>query len=155
MEISDEQEVSAVWLIGDPVAHSLSPAMHNAAFAALGLPHRYETREVKAEQLEATIERMRREDVLGEDAPQRLLEVQRDRGERGHPGQDPVPRLVDGDQPLGAVVVVRFRFVLTGHAASVPTVYRSFLRCTKSARKSRKSSPTSSRPMAISTVALR
>src|SRR5439155_20325905 len=32
--------MSQVWLIGDPVAHSLSPAMHNAAFAALGLPHR-------------------------------------------------------------------------------------------------------------------
>ena len=24
-------------IIGDPVAHSLSPAMHNAAFASLGL----------------------------------------------------------------------------------------------------------------------
>ncbi|HKC91589.1 MAG TPA: shikimate dehydrogenase, partial [Candidatus Limnocylindria bacterium] len=57
--------MSAVWLIGDPVAHSLSPAMHNAAFAALGLPHRYEAREVKTDQLAATIERMRREDVLG------------------------------------------------------------------------------------------
>src|SRR5690349_11634912 len=29
-------------LIGDPVEHSLSPAMHHAAYAALGLPHRYE-----------------------------------------------------------------------------------------------------------------
>jgi len=57
--------MSQVWLIGDPVAHSLSPAMHNAAFAALGLPHRYEAREVKAEQLAATLERMRQEDVLG------------------------------------------------------------------------------------------
>src|SRR2546429_1329010 len=57
--------MSQVWLIGDPVAHSLSPAMHNAAFAALGLPHRYEAHEVKAEQLAATLERMRQEDVLG------------------------------------------------------------------------------------------
>src|ERR671934_1634187 len=57
--------VSAVWLIGDPVAHSLSPAMHNAAFAALGLPHRYEAHQVKAEQLDAAVERLRREDVLG------------------------------------------------------------------------------------------
>jgi len=30
-----------VGLIGNPVAHSLSPAMHNAAFAALGLNWRY------------------------------------------------------------------------------------------------------------------
>jgi shikimate dehydrogenase len=29
-------------LIGDPVEHSLSPVMHRAAYAALGLPHRYE-----------------------------------------------------------------------------------------------------------------
>ncbi len=29
-------------LIGHPVAHSLSPALHAAAYAALGLPHRYE-----------------------------------------------------------------------------------------------------------------
>jgi shikimate dehydrogenase len=29
-------------LIGHPVAHSLSPAIHQAAYDALGLPHRYE-----------------------------------------------------------------------------------------------------------------
>jgi shikimate dehydrogenase len=55
-----------VWLIGRPVAHSLSPAMHNAAFAKLGLPHRYDAKETADEQLAATLERVRREeDVLG------------------------------------------------------------------------------------------
>jgi shikimate dehydrogenase len=29
-------------LLGHPVAHSLSPVIHHAAYAALGLPHRYE-----------------------------------------------------------------------------------------------------------------
>src|SRR5436309_704269 len=55
-----------VWLIGRPVTHSLSPAMHNAAFAKLGLPHRYEAREVAEKDLAATLDRMRRDDdVLG------------------------------------------------------------------------------------------
>lgn len=31
----------AFGVLGDPVSHSRSPAMHGAAFAALGLPHRY------------------------------------------------------------------------------------------------------------------
>ncbi|MBC8076423.1 MAG: shikimate dehydrogenase, partial [Chloroflexales bacterium] len=31
-----------VALLGDPVAHSRSPALHNAAFAALGIDARYE-----------------------------------------------------------------------------------------------------------------
>ncbi|HEY8786313.1 MAG TPA: shikimate dehydrogenase [Candidatus Limnocylindria bacterium] len=58
--------MSQVWLIGRPVAHSLSPAMHNAAFAKLGLPHRYEAKETADDQLAATLERMRRaDDVLG------------------------------------------------------------------------------------------
>jgi shikimate dehydrogenase len=34
-------EALAFGVLGDPVAHSRSPAMHEAAFAALGLPHRY------------------------------------------------------------------------------------------------------------------
>jgi shikimate dehydrogenase len=58
--------VGQVWLIGRPVAHSLSPAMQNAAFAKLGLPHRYEAREVAEKDLAATLDRMRRDDdVLG------------------------------------------------------------------------------------------
>lgn len=57
--------VSTVWLVGRPVAHSLSPAMHNAAFAMLGLPHRYETHEVAAAELPATFDRLRREGMLG------------------------------------------------------------------------------------------
>ncbi len=57
--------MSSVYLLGHPVAHSLSPAMHNAAFAALGLPHRYETRDVAADRLGDAVEALRRDDVLG------------------------------------------------------------------------------------------
>jgi shikimate dehydrogenase len=57
--------MSQVWLIGRPVAHSLSPAMHNAAFAKLGLPHRYEAKDIPDDQLAATLDGIRRDDVLG------------------------------------------------------------------------------------------
>jgi shikimate dehydrogenase len=57
--------VASVFLIGDPVAHSLSPAMQNAAFAALGLPHRYELLRVAADELGSAVQRIRRADVLG------------------------------------------------------------------------------------------
>ena len=57
--------MAQVWLIGRPVAHSLSPSMHNAAFAKLGLPHRYEARETADDQLAAALDRLRRDDILG------------------------------------------------------------------------------------------
>ena len=57
--------MAKVFLIGHPVAHSLSPVMHNAAFAALGLPHRYETRDVAPAALADAIAALRREEALG------------------------------------------------------------------------------------------
>jgi len=42
-------------LIGDPVGHSLSPAMHNASFAADGLDFVYVALNVKAEDLPAAV----------------------------------------------------------------------------------------------------
>src|SRR5437879_9663229 len=39
--------------------------MHNAAFAKLGLPHRYEAKETSDDQLAATVARLRRDDILG------------------------------------------------------------------------------------------
>lgn len=46
-------------LIGHPVSHSLSPAMHNAALAALGLEGRYEALDTPVELLEQRIAQVR------------------------------------------------------------------------------------------------
>lgn len=57
--------MSLIYLLGHPVAHSLSPAMHNAAFRSLGLPHHYETLDVTADALPGVVDRIRSGDMLG------------------------------------------------------------------------------------------
>jgi len=52
-------------VIGDPVAHSLSPAIHNAAFAATGIDAVFEARRVRAGELGAAIADLRAAHVLG------------------------------------------------------------------------------------------
>lgn len=52
-------------LIGDPVSHSRSPAIHNAAFAHLGLRARYDLWQTSAADLPARIESLRAPDILG------------------------------------------------------------------------------------------
>lgn len=52
-------------LIGDPVDHSLSPYMHNAAFAALGIDARYELWGTSAEDVPARLASLREPEVLG------------------------------------------------------------------------------------------
>jgi shikimate dehydrogenase len=54
-----------VYLLGHPVEHSLSPAMHNAAFRALGLSHSYEALDVTADALPAAVQRIRSGELLG------------------------------------------------------------------------------------------
>jgi shikimate dehydrogenase len=46
-------------VVGDPVSHSRSPAMHAAAYRALGLPHRYETVHATAAELPRTLDALR------------------------------------------------------------------------------------------------
>jgi shikimate dehydrogenase len=46
-------------VIGDPVAHSRSPAMHAAAYAALDLPHTYEAMHIKPEDLPGIVQLIR------------------------------------------------------------------------------------------------
>ncbi|MBU1148013.1 MAG: shikimate dehydrogenase, partial [Candidatus Omnitrophica bacterium] len=50
-------------IIGWPVKHSLSPAMHNAAFKKLGIDAEYRKFEVKPADLEDFL--LNRKDVLG------------------------------------------------------------------------------------------
>jgi shikimate dehydrogenase len=57
--------MSVVLLLGHPVEHSLSPAMHNAAFRSLGLPHSYDTLDVTADTLPAAVARLRHGEILG------------------------------------------------------------------------------------------
>jgi shikimate dehydrogenase len=52
-------------VVGDPVAHSRSPAMHAAAYLALGLPHRYEKVHATAAELARTIDALRRGEFDG------------------------------------------------------------------------------------------
>ncbi len=57
--------MSEVYLFGHPVSHSLSPAMHNAAFRSLKLPHRYTALDVSSEGLINVVTTLRHGDALG------------------------------------------------------------------------------------------
>ena len=52
-------------LLGDPVAHSKSPAMHAAAYRALGMPHTYEAIRANAGELAGHVARLRRGEIDG------------------------------------------------------------------------------------------
>ncbi|NJM05682.1 shikimate dehydrogenase [Candidatus Gracilibacteria bacterium] len=54
-----------ILLLGDPVAHSRSPAMQNAALEYLSFAARYEARHTTAAELAATVAALRDDDVLG------------------------------------------------------------------------------------------
>jgi shikimate dehydrogenase len=57
--------VREVVLLGHPVAHSRSPAMHNAAFSALRLPLVYRALDVLPGDVEAAVRALERADVVG------------------------------------------------------------------------------------------
>ncbi|GAC1353214.1 MAG: shikimate dehydrogenase [Polyangiales bacterium] len=52
-------------VIGDPIAHSLSPVMHRAALTALALPHTYDAVQVSHAHLPAFLDRLRRGEIHG------------------------------------------------------------------------------------------
>lgn len=53
------------YIVGYPVEHSMSPAMHNAAFKALGFDAEYKLAPVKPGQLVTFIDKLRDNEVLG------------------------------------------------------------------------------------------
>lgn len=57
--------VARVGLIGNPVEHSRSPRMHNAAFAALGMNANYELWHTEAVDVEARVQGIRGEGIAG------------------------------------------------------------------------------------------
>lgn len=59
------EEAPRVLLLGDPVAHSLSPSFQNAAFEALGLECRYEVCRVTAAELPGILRQLREGALLG------------------------------------------------------------------------------------------
>lgn len=63
MEIQGTTRLIAI--IGDPVSHSLSPAMHNAAFAHYGLDYAYVPLRVPASGLEKALDALRLFDFRG------------------------------------------------------------------------------------------
>lgn len=52
-------------IIGYPVKHSLSPAMHNAAFRALGIDAEYKLFEVKPDELQSFLKDLGKNNILG------------------------------------------------------------------------------------------
>ncbi|MBM4421515.1 MAG: shikimate dehydrogenase, partial [Chloroflexi bacterium] len=97
--------MSVAYLYGHPVAHSLSPAMHNAAFAKLGMRHRYEALDVPPAEVEAAVDRLRGESVLGANVtvPHKLAVM---------PFLD---RIAADAEPIGAVnTIVRSSAALVG-----------------------------------------
>lgn len=50
-------------VLGSPIAHSLSPALHNAAYLALGIEGKYDAVEVKGGELKGFIDQVRKTDA--------------------------------------------------------------------------------------------
>ncbi len=107
-------------VLGDPVEHSLSPTMHNAAFAALGLPHVYLRFHVPARQLRAALHEARSSGVGGLNLTVPLKEV----------ALPLVDRLTPEARRIGAVNTIVFR---QDHLIGDNTDGRGFVRSLRGA----------------------
>jgi shikimate dehydrogenase len=64
-QIAADKSSKTFCIIGDPVEHSLSPLMHNAAFRYLNLNYSYIAFKVKANELKESVESLRHINVAG------------------------------------------------------------------------------------------
>jgi shikimate dehydrogenase len=100
-------------LLGQGIGYSASPAMMSAAFAALGLPHRYDLQDIALGDVPAAVESLRDGSVGGANVTT--------------PHKTAVAELVDERSPdavqVGAVnVVVREGGRLVGHNTDLPAL---------------------------------
>ncbi len=65
MALQISGKTKLICLLGSPVDHSLSPAMHNAAFAALNLDYRYLAFDIKSNELPDVIKAFQKMNVKG------------------------------------------------------------------------------------------
>lgn len=65
MATEPDSEPQVAYLFGDPVAHSLSPLIHNVAFRAARVDAVYRANQVCAQELEAAVEVLREPRALG------------------------------------------------------------------------------------------
>ena len=68
-----EAATSHLAVLGSPIAHSKSPAIHAAAYRELGLAWSYGREELRAEELEGFLEHLARE--VHDDGLRRVLEA--------------------------------------------------------------------------------
>ena len=59
------EEMRTYCIIGDPISHSLSPAMHNAAFKSLSMDDVYIAYKVSSHELESSVESLRSVKISG------------------------------------------------------------------------------------------
>lgn len=100
-------------VLGDPVGHSRSPAIHNAAFAFLGIDARYRARRVDGPGLDLAAEEMRRGDLAGAN----ITMPHKDRAFRL------ADRVMGEAQAAGSVNTwVMDRGELVGHSTDIPGI---------------------------------
>jgi len=78
--VQNEAELAYAFLLGEHISHSLSPAIHNPAYAALGLNYEFGLLDVPPEKLPDALARMRQAGLPG---LQRHHALQAGRARRG------------------------------------------------------------------------